>query len=534
MTRHRFDAVDNQKSRLHAKRGMVATSEPQAAEAGLLTLQRGGNAIDAAIATAAALTVVEPTSNGIGGDLFAIIYHQGRLEGLNSSGPAPKAISLEKLKKKGQDTMPVYGFDPVTVPGTVAGWAELSGRFGKLPFKELLKPAIDLASKGFLVSPVVATYWQRALNIYQQQLKGEPFQYWFETFAPQGETPKVGTLTRLPDHARTLQAIADSKGTSFYRGSLASQIDAFSRQHDGWIRATDLKAFKPEWVDLIKTTYRGYEVYEIPPNGQGIVALMALDIIEQFNHDPDQLVNHHRAIEAIKLAFADGRAHIADPRAMKVGVEALLDKAYARSRATLITDQAMIPPPGIFNDHGTVYLATADEAGNMVSLIQSNYMGFGSGLVVPGTGITLHNRGHNFSLDPHSPNVLAPGKRPYHTIIPGFLAKNGIPMGPFGIMGGFMQPQAHLQVLSGLIDQGLDPQSALDQPRWQWLADKRVIVEPGFPSAHVKALRQMGHDIIVHEDLGMFGRGQIIFRDEQRGGYYGATEKRADGTLAIW
>ncbi|TVP85545.1 MAG: gamma-glutamyltransferase family protein [Acholeplasmataceae bacterium] len=534
MNRHRFDAVDNQKSRRHAKRGMVATSEPQAAEAGLLTLQRGGNAIDAAVAMAAALTVVEPTSNGIGGDLFAIVCHREQLMGLNSSGPAPKAITLEGLKNKGLGTMPAYGFDPVTVPGAVAGWAALSERFGRLPFEAVLRPAIDLAKKGFLVSPVVATYWRRALKIYQQQLKGECFQHWFETFAPNGESPEAGTLTRLPDHARTLQAIADSQGASFYRGSLATQIDAFSRQYDGWIRVADLKAFNPSWVIPIQTTYRGHEVYEIPPNGQGIVALMALNIIEHFNHDIDQTVNHHRAIEAIKLAFADGHAHVADPGHMTVSVDALLDKAYARSRAALITNQAMVPSPGIFKDHGTVYLATADEDGNMVSLIQSNYMGFGSGLVVPGTGIALHNRGHNFALDPHSPNVLGPGKRPYHTIIPGFLAKNGIPMGPFGIMGGFMQPQAHLQVLSGMIDQGLDPQSALDQPRWQWLDGKRVIVEPDFPTDQIQALKASGHDIIIHEDSGMFGRGQIIFRDEQRGGYYGATEKRADGTLAIW
>jgi gamma-glutamyltranspeptidase / glutathione hydrolase len=520
---------------VYAKNGMVATSQPLAAQAGLDILKLGGNAIDAAIAVAACLTVVEPTSNGIGGDNFALVWHQNKLHGLNSSGSAPSSLSFDALKNRGLSEIPRFGFVPVTVPGAVAGWAELSKKFGKLPFADVLKPAISYAKNGFTVSPTVAFYWKRAHQIYKTHLTDPMFSHWFKTFTNDDQAPNEGDLWYLPDHAKTLQDIATTGGKSFYHGEIASQIEAFSNQYNGFIKKSDLTAFKPEWVTPISTTYKGYNIWEIPPNGQGLIALIGLNIVENFTFKKKESLNtYHKQIEAIKLAFADGFSYIGDSNSMKTSAESLLSKNYAKSRAKLIQKDALFPEPGNPLNSGTVYLATADGDGNMVSMIQSNYMGFGSGLVVPKTGIALHNRGHNFNLDEKSPNFLSPGKKPFHTIIPGFITKGHVGIGPFGVMGGFMQPQGHLQVIMNLFDFNLNPQSALDAPRFQWMVDKKVILEPDVPKFIVKGLIKKGHEITIEHDLGAFGRGQIILRDEKSGVYSGGTEKRADGTIASY
>ncbi|MBU1094662.1 MAG: gamma-glutamyltransferase [Firmicutes bacterium] len=520
---------------VYAKNGMVATSQPLAAQAGLDILKKGGNAVDAAIAVAATLTVVEPTSNGIGGDNFALIWHSNQLHGLNSSGPAPSSISIKVLKDQGIDEIPKFGFTPVTVPGAVAGWVEMSKQYGKLPFAEVLQPAIDYAKNGFTVSPTVAYYWQSAHHIYDKLLKDEMYGSWFDTFLKDHKAPNEGDIWFLKDHAKTLEDIAKTNGNTFYHGKLADQIDAFSKKYDGYIRKSDLESFKPSWVDPINISYKGYNVWEIPPNGQGLVALMALNIIEDFNFkEKEKLDVYHKQIEAMKLAFADGLEYISDPKSMKISTSDLLSKDYAKSRSRLIRKEAEIRTFGKLNASGTVYLATADAEGNMVSMIQSNYMGFGSGLVVPETGIALHNRGHNFSLDESKDNCLAPNKKPYHTIIPGFLTKGDIPIGPFGVMGGFMQPQGHMQVIMNLIDFKMNPQSALDAPRWQWMEGNHVTVEPDVPKRIVKGLIGKGHLIKVEPNLGSFGRGQIIMKNPKTGVYAGGTEKRADGTIAAY
>ncbi|MGA9174759.1 MAG: gamma-glutamyltransferase family protein [Thermoactinomyces sp.] len=513
---------------------MVATSQPLAAQAGLHILRKGGNAIDAAIATAAALTVVEPTSNGIGGDAFALIWTQGKLHGLNASGPAPELLSIKSLMKAGVKEIPKYGFIPVTVPGAPAAWAELSAKFGKLPFTEVLRPAIEYAENGYPLTPVLRSYWARAFQIYKENLKGEEFKAWFDTFAPEGRVPETGEIWRPIAHAKTLQSIAESKAESFYRGELAEKIDRFSREYGGYLRAEDLAAYKPEWVEPIRVNYRGYDVWEIPPNGQGLVTLIALNLLKGFDFsERDTVDTYHKQIEALKLAFADGKKYIADARHMSVKLEDLLSDAYAEERRRLIGKEALLPEAGKPPQGGTVYLCTADGEGNMVSFIQSNYMGFGSGLVVPGTGIALHNRGHNFTLDETHDNCLEPGKKPYHTIIPGFLTKDNRPVGPFGVMGGFMQPQGHLQVVMNTIDFHLNPQAALDAPRWQWIKDKTVKVEHSTPAHLVEALARRGHDMKWALGSGGFGRGQIIWRKEN-GVLAGGTEPRTDGQIAAW
>lgn len=524
----------SQRTVAYAGQGMVATSQPLAAQAGLEILKEGGNAIDAAIATAACLTVVEPTSNGIGSDAFALIWHQGELHGLNASGSAPKSISPAALKKAGYDAIPKYGFLPVTVPGAPGAWGECNRKYGALPLTQVLAPAIKYARKGYPLTPTVALNWQRAFNIYSQNLQGEEYKSWFETFAPQGRAPYAGEMWRSEDHAETLEEIAATAGQSFYQGKLAEKIDRFSRQYQGYIRGEDLADFRPEWVDPINVNYRGYDVWEIPPNGQGLVALMALNILRGFSFDYQDELAYHRQIEAIKLAFADGLKYITDSQSMSTTTKQLLSADYAAKRRNLINGEAALPEAGSPPKGGTVYLATADSQGNMVSYIQSNYMGFGSGLVVPGTGIALQNRGHNFSLDPNHENVLAPGKRTYHTIIPGFITREGRPVGPFGVMGGFMQPQGHLQVVMNSIDFSLNPQAALDAPRWQWLQDKTVLVEHSFPKSIAQQLSRRGHDIRVALDNGSFGRGQIIWRDQATGVLAGGTDGRADGQVACW
>jgi gamma-glutamyltranspeptidase / glutathione hydrolase len=524
----------SRRSMVFAGRGMVATSQPLAAQAGLEVLKRGGNAIDAAVATAACLTVVEPTSNGIGGDAFALVWTGGTLHGLNSSGPAPLKISLQALAKAGYPEIPQYGVIPVTVPGAPAAWAELARRFGRLPLAESMRPAIEYSEQGFPVSPVVADRWQAAFIIYRAQ-HGEAFQHWFKTFAPQGRAPAAGEVWRLPEQAATLGLIAETNAEAFYRGDLAERIGAFFGRYSGYLTADDLAAFTPEWVEPMKVNYRGYDVWEIPPNGHGIVALMALNILKGFEYEAKKAAEtYHRQIEAVKLAFADGLKYITDSRRMKVKVADLLSEGYAAERRTLINDQALSPSPGKPRHAGTVYLATADGEGNMVSYIQSNYDGFGSGMVVPGTGIALHNRGFCFSSDPEHDNALQPGYRPYHTIIPGFLTKDGEAVGPFGIMGGFIQPQGHVMVVTNTVDFQLNPQAALDAPRFRWREGKTVEVEAQFPEHLAEALLRMGHNVkrgaVGDRD---FGRGQIIWRNRD-GVLAGGSEPRADGQVAAW
>ncbi|ABR46901.1 Gamma-glutamyltransferase [Alkaliphilus metalliredigens QYMF] len=519
---------------VYGKKGMVATSQPLAAQAGLEILKKGGNAIDAAIATAACLTVVEPTSNGIGGDAFALVWTKGKLHGLNASGPAPRKLSVEALKKDGYEEIPKYGWIPVTVPGAPSAWGELSRRFGKLSLCEVLAPAIQYAREGYAVSPTTSEAWQRAYDIYKEQLRGVQFNHWFETFAPKGQAPNPGEIWSSEGHARTLESIAQTNGESFYKGELAEAIVTFSKAYGGYLRREDLEAYHPEWVDPIKVNYRGYDVWEMPPNGHGIVALMALNIAKGFDYLEKECVDtYHKQIEALKLAYADGEQYIADASNMNVKAEALLSEGYGQGRRALIGEKAILPQAGKPAQGGTVYLATADDEGNMVSFIQSNYMGFGSGLVVPGTGIALHNRGHNFVLDKAHVNCLEGGKKPYHTIIPGFLTQGEKPIGPFGVMGGFMQPQGHMQVIMNTIDFHLNPQQALDAPRWQWIQGKRVDIEPHFPNHIAQQLAKRGHEINIQLNTGSFGRGQIIWRTEEET-LCGGTEARTDGAVVAW
>ncbi|MDV2886590.1 gamma-glutamyltransferase family protein [Alkalihalophilus pseudofirmus] len=526
----------SQRNVVYGRKGMVATSQPLAAQAGLDILKQGGNAIDAAIATAACLTVVEPTSNGIGSDCFALVWVDGKLHGLNGSGQAPNALSIDSVKAAGHEKeLPTFGMTPVTVPGTPRAWAELSRKFGKLPLTEVLKPAIDYAEGGFPVSPTLAKYWNGAFTTFSKLFKGEEFKAWFETFAPEGRAPRAGEMWKSPGHAATLKKIAQTDAEDFYTGEIADQIDAYFKEYNGYLRKEDLEAYQPEWVEPISVSYRGYDVWEIPPNGQGLIALEALKILEGYEFtEKDSVDTLHKQIEAMKLAFIDGMKYITDPKDMKVTPDALLSESYAKERRMLIGEEALTPEPGTPPRGGTVYLAAADGEGNMVSFIQSNYMGFGSGIVVPGTGIAMQNRGHNFSLDETRDNCLKPGKKTYHTIIPGFLTKGDEAVGPFGVMGGFMQPQGHVQVVMNTVDFHLNPQAALDSPRWMWSEEKTVNVEGSLPSHLAQALKRKGHDIQVALEGGPFGRGQIIWRDPKTGVLAGGTEHRTDGEVAAW
>ncbi|WP_447555520.1 gamma-glutamyltransferase family protein [Vreelandella sp. EE22] len=514
-----------------ATRGMVATSQPLAAQVGIRILQQGGNAIDAAIATAAALTVVEPTSNGIGSDAFAIVWVDGKLHGLNASGQAPQTATIEAMKALGHDAIPNHGMLPVTIPGAPAAWAALSERFGKLAFAELLVPAIALADEGFAVTPVIHQMWEEAFHNYSAY-DDAAFKPWFETFAPKGHAPAPGEVWSSPDHAKSLKAIADTKAHAFYSGELADRIDAFSREHGGFLRKEDLAGYAPEWVDPISVRYQGHDIWEIPPNGSGLIVLQALGMLDKLDSAKGDIVETlHRRIEATKLAYVDGFKHLTERDAMKPTTEELLSDAYLTERAALIGEQALDPVHGNPLQGGTVYLATADSDGNMVSFIQSNFKGFGSGMVVPGTGISLQNRGWSFSLDPKHTNALAPGKRTYHTIIPGFITKDNQAIGPFGVMGGYMQPQGHVQVVTGLLNDGLNAQAALDMPRWKWTSGRTIEVEADFPNHLALALARRGHKIVKVADSLSFGRGQVILRDSESGVLQGGTEPRTDGAV---
>lgn len=517
------------------KKGMVATSQPLAAQAGMDILKKGGNAIDAAIATAACLTVVEPSSNGIGGDAFALVWINQSLYGLNASGPAPMSLSVEELEKRGYAEMPARGFVPITVPGAPSAWVALSKRFGRLPFHEVLQPAIFYAREGYPISPTLGKNWAKAVGELQNTARGEEYEPFFQTFAPNGNIPAIGGVWRSEEFARTLESIAESYGDSFYKGELADKIDQLSRKYNGFIRREDLENYEAEWVDPIKVHYKGYDIWEIPPNGQGLIALMALNILKGFEfHEKEQLNTYHTQLEAMKLAFADGEKYITDSREMSLRIESFLSDTYAEERRGLISPIARLPEAGQPMHSGTVYLATADEEGNMVSFIQSNYMDFGSAILVPGTGILLQNRGHNFSLNRSHINCLAPGKKTYHTIIPGFLTKGSTPIGPFGVMGAFMQPQGHTQVIMNMIDFQMNPQAALDAPRWQWLKDNHIMLEKGVPAHIIEGLARKGHKVEISIDSSEFGRGQIIWRDPSTGVYVGGTEPRTDGAIAVW
>lgn len=518
---------------VYGHRGMVATSQPLAAQAGLEILKAGGNAVDAAIATAACLTVVEPTSNGLGSDAFALVWINNRLHGLNASGYSPNSISIEKLQARGLEEIPKYGVIPVMVPGAPSAWVELSERFGRLSLEEVLRPAINYARNGFTVSVNVKQNWEAACKIYKKE-QGEEFKYWFNTFTKNGETPSFGELWKLPFHGDTLESIAKTHGESFYKGHIADKIHDFFKKYNGYLAKEDLADYKPEWVEPISINYRGYDVCEIPPNGQGLVALMALNILNGYEFlNKNTSDTYHKQIEAIKLSFADGKKYITDKSKMKAEVHTLLSEDYALSRRSIISDEAMLPQAGDPYCGGTVYLCTADGEGNMVSYIQSNYMGFGSGIVIPETGIALANRGHNFSFDSEHDNCLMPHKKTYHTIIPGFLMKDNKAVGPFGVMGGFMQPQGHVQVVSNLIDFYMNPQEAIDAPRWQWIKDKKIEVEPSVSLHIVNDLIKRGHEVKIQTDLNSFGRGQMIIRTDE-GTLCGGTEPRTDGHIAVW
>ena len=529
-----YHPYPSRRSVVFSQKGMVATSQPLAAQAGLEAIKKGGNAVDAAVSAAACLTVTEPTSNGIGGDAFALIWTGGYLYALNASGPAPKMISADAVKEMGYSQMPNLGWLPVTVPGAPAGWAELSKNWGKMSLKEVFAPAIEYARFGFPVSPVTAQLWGRAVQKYKEG-RGEEFQEWFNTFAPEGSAPRAGQVINFPAHASTLLSIAESEGSSFYRGEIAEKIDSFSRQYGGFLRGEDLQNYRPRWVEPVSTEYRGFRIWETPPNSQGLVALMALNIIKELQlHGRGDEESLHLQIEAIKLAFADGFKYVTDPEKMTRSVEELLSESHTRMRSSLVNQCAASPARSHNPGGGTVYLATADGEGNMVSYIQSNYEGFGSGLVVPGTGIALQNRGKEFSLDQNHSNYLEPGKKTYHTIIPGFLTRGDHPVGAFGVMGGYMQPQGHLQMVINMVRRGLNPQAALDAPRWKWVNDKTVELDPSFPLPLARNLADRGHNISYSYDLSGFGRGQIILRNPQNGVLCGATEPRADGAVAAW
>ncbi len=567
-------------------RNVVATSQPLAAQAGLGMLRKGGNAVDAAVATAIALTVVEPTSNGIGSDAFAMVWDGDRLHGLNASGRSPAAWDYEMFS--GYDAMPVLGWDAVTVPGAVSAWAELSERFGNLPFAELFKPAISYASNGFPVSPVTAEVWALAPGKYM----GLPD--FADTFLINGRAPRPGERFRCTAQAGTLQRIAGTKGESFYRGDLADRIVAHANATGGHITHDDLGSHEAEWVDTISMDYRGHTLHEIPPNGQGIAALMMLGILKNLDMEDypvDSADCLHLQIEAMKLAFADTHRYVSDPDFMDIDPKKLLEPGYLSTRADNIDmENAREFDPGTPGKGDTVYLTAADENGMMVSFIQSNYTGFGSGIVIPGTGISMQNRGLGFSLEAGHPNQVDGGKRPYHTIIPAFVTKDGEALMSFGVMGGPMQPQGHAQIMIRMFDYGQNPQTACDAPRWllersydsrlctkgstrlleqsygnrlctkgstrllersydsrlspegskrQVFENLEVAVEPGFDPAVLREMERRGHRFVTDKEYWCFGGAQLICRlmekdkgSMERGGsfsYCAASDPRKDG-----
>jgi gamma-glutamyltranspeptidase/glutathione hydrolase len=539
------------RSEVIAQHGMVCTSQPLATQIGLEVLKQGGSAVDAAIAANAALGLMEPTGNGIGGDLFAIVYEAKtkKLHGLNASGRSPLGLSREalmaELGKLKRTTIPPRGLLPVSVPGAVDGWFMLHGKFGRLPMSQVLAPTIRYAREGFPVSELIAYYWARSVPL----LGKEPGAF-LATFAPGGRAPAKGEIFRNPDLARTLEAIAAGGRDAFYRGEIAARIDAFFAEKGGWLRRVDLERHTSDWVDPVSVNYRGYDVYELPPNGQGIAALQMLTILEGYDlramgfNSPDAL---HVMIEAKKLAFEDRAKFYADPAFSKIPLRGLLSKEYATQRRALIkmerAGQTYDAGNPALQEGDTIYLTTADADGNMVSLIQSNYRGMGSGVVVPGLGFGFQNRGEMFTLQAGHANDYAPGKRPFHTIIPAFIMKDGAPWLSFGLMGGAMQPQGHVQIVVNLIDFGMNVQEAGDAARWQHEGSTDydtpkmttggfVFLESGVPWATQAELKRRGHDLRI--DLGGFGGYQAIRWDAKNRVYLGASESRKDGQAAGW
>ncbi|UVA80600.1 gamma-glutamyltransferase family protein [Pandoraea commovens] len=524
-------------------RNIVSTSHPLAAQAGLRILWQGGNAVDAAIAAAACMTIVEPVSNGLGGDCFALVWDGKQVHGLNASGTAPGAWNVDYFRKKygeehGIAKQPIRGVDSVSIPGVIAGWEALHAKFGKLPFADLMAPAIEIAERGHAVANIVARKWAAAVP----ELKNQPG--YAQTFMPNGRAPTTSEMMRMPGHARTLRLLAKEGPRAYYEGEIAERIAAWSAEHGGVMTTDDLRNYRADWVKPIEKDYRGYTVHEIPPNGQGIAALIALGILDKFDVSSlavDRVHSQHLQIEAMKLAFADLYKYVADPRSMEVTPEQMLDDAYLTERAKLIDpDKATHFDFGMPKSGGTIYLTAADEQGMMVSFIQSNYMGFGSGVVVPDYGIALQNRGCGFSMDPKSANVVEGGKRPFHTIIPAFLTQkvNGQheAVMSFGVMGGDMQPQGHLQSVVRMLDYGQQPQAACDAPRWKVNRDFTVDIESTMDRETVAGLVALGHKLKSIDDPYMdFGSGQYIWRldrnDPERG-YVAASDSRRDGLAA--
>ena len=531
-------------------RNIVSTSHPYAAQAGLKVLHAGGNAIDAAIAAAAALMVVEPVSNGLGSDCFAIVWDGKELHGLNSSGVAPQAWSPQYYEKKygldgnGLANRPKRGWDAVTVPGAIAGWDALLNRFGSKPLGELLQPAIEIAEQGYALPPILAHKWAAGIV----DLKDQPG--FVQTFMPGGRAPKTGELFHFPGAAKTLRQLVRNGLKDFYTGEIAAAIVAYSNEHGGSMSLADLQSYQPEWVGTIAQKVLGrdgktYQVHEIPPNGQGIGALIALGILENFDLASlpvDGIASQHLQIEAMKLAFADVYQYVADARSMVVTPAQMLDPSYLAARAKLIdVKKSTHFSHGMPESGGTVYLSVADAQGRMVSFIQSNYMGFGSGIVVPEWGISMQNRGFGFSMDPKSRNVVAGGKRPFHTIIPAFLMREEhgiqVPQMSFGVMGGEMQPQGHIQTVLRMLKYGQQPQAACDAPRWKVNHDFTLDVEQNLSANTIDGLKNQGHILKKIDDPYMdFGSGQFIWRlsDQLSDGYVAASDSRRDGLAAAY
>jgi len=537
------------RSEVIAPHGMAATSQPLATQIAIDILKKGGTAVDAAIAANAALGLMEPTGNGIGGDLFAIVWdpESRKLYGLNGSGRSPRGLSLAQMKaelaKLGRNSIPPLGHLPVSVPGTVDGWFELHGKFGKLPMKDVLQPAIDYAQKGFPVSELIAYYW----NLSAPRLSRQPGAF-AETFTIDGRAPRKGEMFRNPDLANTLRILGEKGRDAFYKGQLAKRMDAFFRETGGYLRMVDFERHTSTWVEPVSVNYRGYDVYELPPNGQGIAALQMLQIIEPYDlkamgHNSAEFL--HLMVEAKKLVFEDRAKFYADMDFADVPVQGLISDKYAAERRKLIDTKRAARRldagnPALY-EGDTIYLTTADSSGMMVSLIQSNYRGMGSGVVAPGLGFVFQDRGELFTLEEGHANVYAPGKRPFHTIIPAFVMKDGEPFMSFGVMGGPMQPQGHVQILVNMIDFGMNLQEAGDAARWQHQGSSEptgetmtdggyVELESGIPWETVRALRRLGHS--VRYGLGGFGGYQAVMRDREQGVYYGASESRKDGQAA--
>lgn len=500
---------------------LVATSQPLAVQAGIDALKNGGNAVDAALAAAITLTVVEPNNNGVGSDAFCIIWDGTEIVGLNASGRSPAGWSADRFA--GLNAMPQTGWDAVTVPGAVSAWAELSDKYGKLPFSELFEAAIHYAEDGFLVGPKSAFYWQ----LMQSRLG--VFPDFAEHFLP---APHAGQRFRRPDLARTLRLIAQSKGAEFYDGQLADAIDSASVQAGGAMRKADLMAHEAIWVTPTAQPYRDVTLHEIPPNGQGLAAQIALGILQHLDVDPvDSVDAIHTQIEAMKIAIHAAQQHFADPRTMYVTPEELLEPGSLLQAARSIAAKASsLPPVDLPVGHDTVYLTTADRNGMMVSFIQSNYMGFGSGIVIPGTGIAMQNRGCGFSLDPQHPNCVGPNKRPYHTIIPGFVTRDGAPLLSFGVMGGHMQHQGHVQMVNRIFDHGQNPQAASDAPRWHVAGDFSVALERGISDDVLRGLVERGHTAAFDDRESTFGGAQLILKTTD--GYVGGSDHRKEGLVS--